>query len=179
MSTRIYNAYLYYSTLLNLQKLLMRIRAERMEYWLGKISESEFREYSNRHVDPVLSLSTREIIVDVDREAAVIYPFPEFGKNKFLVQFFGERPLLDRARRTRSLSDFHYQNQSDPPKNVDSKEWEQREKIWNRIFDRSRCLSPVQAGFTFVISSMKSVFLEHLNRRDRQRQKGVKGKESL
>lgn len=173
MSTKIYNAYLYKGTLLNLQNILMRVRNARTEYWLGKFGEHELRSYYSRHTSP-LSPLLKEKCDDVDREAAVIYPIlhpdDDSARNAMLVQFFGEHSLQKRVRKIQSFYDFHYQNQTDPPDDIYPKSWEKRGKIWDRIFDRPGCRTPAQAGFTFSICSMEELHLAYLIRRDRQRE---------
>jgi hypothetical protein len=43
----------------------------------------------------------------------------------------GMNGALDFLKRDPRLVDYHYQNQTDPPKDVPKKEWELREKIWH------------------------------------------------
>jgi hypothetical protein len=59
--------------------------------------------------------------------SAVIYLY----KGRIFVQFFG----LPRRFKIpmRGLKDFHYQNQTDEPKDVTRKEWAERKRIWNAM----------------------------------------------
>lgn len=47
------------------------------------------------------------------------------------------------------IEEYHYQNQTDQPEDIDDAEWSSRSEVWNNIFDRY--VSPAEAGFVYEI----------------------------
>lgn len=47
------------------------------------------------------------------------------------------------------IEEYHYQNQTDKPEDIDDEEWDERSDIWNEIFDKY--VAPSDAGFTYEI----------------------------
>lgn len=50
----------------------------------------------------------------------------------------GMKGALDFLKKDSRLVDFHYQNQTDRPKNISNKEWDHRAKIWNGMMEASQ-----------------------------------------
>jgi hypothetical protein len=82
-------------------------------------------------------------------------------EEKIIVQFFGIYPhwldkycflqksvkLLNSYVRRKKLVDFHYQNQTDKPSRISNKAWDEREKIWDEIFNEYTTFA--NAGFSY------------------------------
>ena len=47
------------------------------------------------------------------------------------------------------IDEYHYQNQTDKPEDIDDEEWDARSDVWNEIFDKY--VAPSDAGFTYDI----------------------------
>src|SRR6266576_1987819 len=56
-----------------------------------------------------------------------------FYKNAIYVQFFGVDWKL--IKHNKYLKDAHYQNQTDQPEGISDKEWKERERVIDGIFD--------------------------------------------
>jgi hypothetical protein len=60
------------------------------------------------------------------------------------------------------VDDFHYQNQTDQPEDINDEEWSEREQIWNDIFDEY--FTPGEAGPTYeIVKSDDFNDIEHDN----------------
>ena len=60
------------------------------------------------------------------------------------------------------VDDFHYQNQTDQPEDINDEEWSEREQIWNDIFDEY--FTPGEAGPTYeIVKSDDFTDIEHDN----------------
>ena len=56
----------------------------------------------------------------------------------------GNRDLLNEF-----VDEYHYQNQTDQPEDIDDEEWDERRSIWDEIFDKY--FTPGEAGFVYEI----------------------------
>ena len=57
----------------------------------------------------------------------------QFEKKLYIIPYCDMRmkKVLDFLRRDRRLEDYHYQNQTDKPKRISNKAWEERARVWN------------------------------------------------
>jgi hypothetical protein len=87
----------------------------------------------NGYRDNVRRPEREEYSLDV---TLAIYPFDgEYYLRTFWegISVLGE--VFDFVAKMPELEDFHYQNQTDPPEEVSSEDWEKRERVWNAIID--------------------------------------------
>lgn len=54
------------------------------------------------------------------------------------------------------ISDFHFQNQTDPPEKVSDRDWKERSRVWNSIFNS--CSVPAYLGFNREIVENRFYF---------------------
>lgn len=78
-------------------------------------------------------------------------------KGQFYLRAFHDhasilRGVTDSLAKHRGLTDFHFQNSSDKPRNVTRKAWDERERIWNEMCDAAA----VPHGVDLVICSWDS-----------------------
>lgn len=72
----------------------------------------------------------------------------------YFIQFFGvDRKLYETNVK---LTDFHYQNQVDRDESISDEDWEEREKVWDEIFEESN--APSAAGLAIEINSDASLW---------------------
>lgn len=156
MSTKIFNAYKFEGTLLELQAELLKVRKENyalrykdMEAWLKAVMNKQTEKISiTQHRFDFSQLlktarqSTQKEFFDFSTEA-VIYPIEE---RLFLVQFFR---LPGEVAIPSSFKDYHYQNQTDQPEDISDEDWQCRETLWDSIFDTYN--TPAEAGFMYEI----------------------------
>lgn len=71
-----------------------------------------------------------------------IYPI---SSNKTLGQFFCLHHYEEHIRQAPWFIEYHYQNQCDKPEEISARQWSQRQKDWNVVFDESWI--PTSAGF--------------------------------
>jgi hypothetical protein len=180
MSTKIYNAYLFHGNLVQLQKSLEQIKKqwekEQVQLWCkaftGMTTDKQVGDWLVKHSTIILPERLQERFIDATRvwtgissldpfieachdcpvniapwgcdASAIVYPF----KSKLIVQFFGINP------KSRLYKDFYYQNQTDHPSRISEQEWNQREKIWEKIFSNDS--SPADTGFVYEIYNTMS-----------------------
>ena len=51
--------------------------------------------------------------------------------------------------------EYHYQNQTDQPDDIDDEEWSERRDVWDEIFDKYTC--PSDAGFIYEIVTSSDI----------------------
>ncbi len=158
MSTKIYNAYEYrpdgkaptLTSLVRLNGLLLRFRAVCLKFrsTTGYLSGDPSMRL------PMLSVMDRHghHARELTDDAVVYLGIP----NRIFVQFFAGNILNPAIKRTRSLVDFHYQDQADQARNVSRAAWEERRQVWDRILGKPDGI-PAVGGFTFHLSSIDLV----------------------
>jgi len=84
----------------------------------------------------------RDPLVDFEAEIA-IFPF----ENSFYGIYYSEqKEFYDNLIKQEKVSEFSYFNNTDRPKHIKAKEWKDRERIWDAIFEGNSL--PCEAGFT-------------------------------
>jgi hypothetical protein len=106
----------------------------------AKTSMKEELPFRMMHARETLRTGFKKNSTEMERDtysldvAVAIYPY----RGRTYLRTFAE-PIsvvgrcLDFVREMPELEDFHYQNQTDPPKEVSSKEWAQRRRVWDGI----------------------------------------------
>lgn len=195
MSTKIYNAFLYKGSIDKLMAYIQKYRKTWQEYQINKfvkiLSDVADRTKSNLFVDGKLSFDRLEDAIRKDSEkdyktwgdifdvtaSIAVY----FHKGKIYYQTFLNDQKAPAFKPTGSV-EYHYQNQSDPyfafkkcsPEKMKSleKDWKERAKVWNAIFDKHH--SPSEAGLIHeFVNSMEyfTIALEvtrRINKMDKQ-----------
>ena len=84
--------------------------------------------------------------------SAVFFPM----KDKVLAIFYGDnKEMLDIWEK--NVEDYHYQDQSDRPEDVDAKGWKARKSDWDEVLLNGNGI-PSQNGFTFKFTSNDDIF---------------------
>lgn len=156
MSTKIYDAYRYEGEWKHLFGDLTLVRDLYRADTKLKILQTFNRIYEEKGdfssaIDEAVGLLTNGI-KGVDLTASVsVYTY--YGR--IYIQTFGLsighlNPIA------RKLSDYHYQNQTDRPRNITESHWKDRKNVWmNKIFkDYS---TPKMAGFIFEILDAEEI----------------------
>lgn len=76
-----------------------------------------------------------------------------FHKGQIYTQFFWTGPLTLSDR----FTDFHYQNQTDPPDDIAYEEYEQRRIIWDEILERSGGI-PAYCGLVYDCANREKLW---------------------
>ena len=158
MSTKIYNAYEFTpgpANLARLHKCLLRLRKVCIERHMAEGILASVRPSMARAIlnNAGEASSLRS---DVTDDAVVYLTIP----GRVFVQFFCGRLIEDKIRSNRDFKDFHYQDQTDPPRHVSKKAYDAREKVWDAIMLRSDA-TPAIAGYTFSLCSVP-LLMQHL-----------------
>lgn len=156
MSTKIYHAYEWHGDLLALHRLLLRLRSKRLT-----VHSQGYESAEDAYLELIRSGANQDAIREVT-DSAVIYTHPD-DSDRLFVQFFMGHVQPPKHR---LLKDFHYQNQTDPPEDVPKREWEARQRTWDRIFKHTDI--PGEAGFAFELSTPRMVWT-HLLRKQNSR----------
>lgn len=87
-----------------------------------------------------------------DLECSVsLYPVKN---GKILCQFFEQGNIPDYKKlwiKQDYVQEYHYQNSTDRPDEIEARAWKTREKLWNEALSRSS--RPVDSGPTFILAS--------------------------
>ena len=165
MSTKIYDAYVYSGSLESLMRRFEAYRRAAIDVYAAYAAD-QLREAGivggpeiTSVVRSVLSSSTimetvkfpsgRQTVLVTPTSSAVVY----FVRGKTLVQFFGvpldlqtgTAPKFELPKRY--FRDAHYQNSTDKPRAVSAREWNERKRVWSRVFKDT--LVPSEAGLVF------------------------------
>lgn len=166
MSTKIYDAYITEAPLHTIWTAVKALAADLRSQWRGEIGghfhgvvprvrlAAEATGCDLRH-----AIAVGQCILRGERgynpvSSVMIYAHPDGGT---VVQFFGiergSEKLLRKAVKKIGARDYHYQNQSDRPRNVSAKEWKMREAAWDIILPDAGI--PDENGFAFDLVSKK------------------------
>jgi hypothetical protein len=159
MSTKIYNAYEWKGSihaLLNFlngrrEDYIQRIRVKvSTEYRVCKLREETQNPWDfNKDVEKLIlsvidSGGWDKLHVLAD---AVIY----FYKGRIFLTFHGfDDPTFEKTLKHRNLKNFEYTNQTDCPQNIDEKDWNERGKIWDKIFKNHSQFKKAGLVFPFL-----------------------------
>lgn len=93
--------------------------------------------------------SSRSESFGLDFSSSIIF----FNKNKKIIGYYiaEDKLLIGSILKDRQVSDYHYQNSTDRPKEISQKEWNQRKTIWNSID------IPRKEGLSFQFTSYKDL----------------------
>lgn len=155
MSMKIYGAYEWLGSLDSLIRRLVWVRARHKESALSRLLASlrpdSFYGRSTEYqmvLEKTLRSNRHEFLDDRFGEvpnvaaSAVVYPFA----GRLLVQFFG---VSEQLARHSKMSDYHWQNSTDCPDGIIRKAWDERGRVWNRIFKLDG--RPSRCGLVFEI----------------------------
>lgn len=174
MSTKIYNAYEYKKDIHQLFTDLKYIREEYLEY-VRKLLTAGKKTWGDKLRDEVMrqmSLQFPSLMDDYAFQCDNVVIYLE--QERIFFQTFGELDGLKRQGVLRRLADwlegvrvrdYHYQNQADPwycfedlskkELREAEKDYEEREKIWDSIFEGNR--TPSMAGLSFNFATQQEV----------------------
>jgi hypothetical protein len=146
MSTKIYDAYKWSGT--SMEELLSKLKTMRdlyLEYIAARIvpwsKNSEFIAF----MDLIQDETTKGLNSPLNIEASVVvYPF----NSEIYIQFFGVPKLVFTPIFGDSISDYHYQDQSDQPEDISDGDWEARKELWDKILDWN---APSVSGFSYTL----------------------------
>ena len=138
------------------EKLVSKLYAQLATDFVDRVAvglQKPFKESILSHVGAEVDDRVRKIKTSgyrdplVDFEASVVF-IP--AKDKTLALFFGEqKEYLKKWESLSDVKDYHYQNQTDPPKNISAREWRQREEDWETALPGVGI--PALSGFTAQI----------------------------
>jgi hypothetical protein len=165
MSTKIFNAYKYNGSLIDLIIELKKIRSLHIEKSKGLVLRTATQLRKNhknkdnkvRFINDIVSLiklgrnsiSYKIDAIEIDADAAI---FP-LGDREFLVQFFRVNHDIEIKE---PFIDYHYQNQTDQPEEISDEEWETRKEVWDKVFKDD--WTPAGAGVVFEICGASQDF---------------------
>jgi hypothetical protein len=146
---KLYNEYCF-QTLLNLQErqvetLLSSMWKNRKD--LEKILKKPLKELESYPLSELLEkIKTVGFHSPINFSASVVV---YYHRNRFFIQFFGLdyinkiKLAIQNLIKNETFKDYHYQNQTDQPKDISDKEWNERRKTWDIIFKNSDKFSSV------------------------------------
>ena len=145
MSTKIYYAYKYNGSLEELLSELKEIRRFYYKELLSYINNYELEKLKGREkinkVGEVVDMIVKEYGGNI-----VIYSL----NSQLYCQFFCPMEIIQKVKGLSSkFEDYHYQNQTDRLSKIKVKDWKERERIWDKIFDDTSI--PALDGLTFEI----------------------------
>jgi len=171
MSTRIYNAYKFDGTIDALMGLLQETRKLYVEC-MGRALYGLRREEVRypRFLDKVqeemrcgfrspLNIAAACSVCFHEGAIYVVFHGVDFGLAEYLnvkkLGMGGALPLLAREVDAklvddRRFSDFHYQDQSDPPEDIPEDAFSERGRIWDAIMGDERCFNRIALQFDFM-----------------------------
>lgn len=162
MSTKIYSAYKYNGDIEQLKADLKQIRKEYFDKTYSSLKDIFLKSYDpKKDEDRVKTIfdfqklieeaMSKGYVSELSPEAnAVVY----FQEGKIYVQFFIGR-WDEPENLPERFVDYHYQNQTDQPEEINDEEWEEREETWDKILEEEDI--PSLAGFTYEIFSKPHV----------------------
>lgn len=186
MSIKIYDAYEFKGPQEELLQFCKEVRLQWVEYFVGERIEP-FNK-NNDDIEAILNRVREETnkkhnyIIDIFDFKGQIVVYPH--KERLFLQFFIDQAFLRKIVEPMIESDtrfidYHYQDQSDPwycfgeisASKLESeleeaeKDWKEREKIWNDIFEEYAGGYPISmfsgvpasSGFTYSIGSASDV----------------------
>lgn len=174
MSTKIYNAYYTTLNLENLLKKLIKLSPEfqeiKSDIYQQQLLNSVITEidkttyYKNKLVEqyPVLwqqaekykeqrkKWQAKEIDIENYSCSCIVYPL---SANKTLILLFSRVPkMAEKFSKLSFLKNYEYFNNTDKPKNVTKKDWEQRLKDWDKVLGGDGYGVPLFCGYQFTLS---------------------------
>jgi hypothetical protein len=156
MSTKIYDAYVVEG--MTIDQLLDHLVKFRKTYIKDSIDflESVLKDDKDlnfgRLTELLISVMRGGSHNPLNMESSIlIVPY----KGKLYIKFFVDRHMLhtgafEKLVNKKYFKDFHYQNQTDRPKEVNSKEWEKRRRIWDGIMKRGITFAEVGLIFKLI-----------------------------
>lgn len=150
MSTKIYNAYHYVEDMASLMKWLFKLRnrhvkntLELMRRLFSGAEPKDFgyiakliRDAGANHENSDLNIAA----------SAVVFP-DSMGRSSYVVFFGLDSKMLPKKH---PFYDFHYQNSTDKPDNVEEDEWDHRRKVWTRLTKNGSTFSECGLVFSLV-----------------------------
>lgn len=128
--------YLFDSYTLGILNEELKTKVENNGCW--EIASKELKERHNK----VKYSRERDPDIDFSFEISILPLY----RDKILGIYYCENDSLIKAWKSQFyIFDYHYQNQTDCPKNISSDEWEQRRKDWDKIFSNTN--TPSMCGF--------------------------------
>lgn len=161
MSTKIYDAYVVEGLdFEELHKHLCKFRKFYIQECINLLTSvlkpgmSNFGELA----ELLLSLMRRHANIPLNFESCIIViPY----RGKIYLKFFCDWHIFNsrvfKKFFGKHFKDFHYQDQADRPKDIDSKVWKARRGVWNAVMRRG---GPTftEMGFTFLLVDESIIF---------------------
>lgn len=196
MSTKIYNAYKFNGSIEDLMSVLKDYRKKWMEihldYYYDRtklLDKDQFAEFSKNFEDSIKKEHKTWLDDAIDGSCVVI---PH--KSLLYVIFYATASVDIEGKKAvdpdkdERFQDYHYQNQSDAWYEYDDegggeklnkeerkaaeKDWEEREVVWEEIFNES--WTPSEVGFVYEFAGTKDVWKFLLELRKMRRNKDGK-----
>lgn len=107
---------------------------------------NEIHDKNERSVKDEVILRGLRSSLDLSSDC-VVFPM---GKRKTLILFYCENNELTAIwKRLRFIKEYHYQNQTDKPRGISEKKWEQRKRDWDKALGYD---VPVNRGYCFTFT---------------------------
>jgi hypothetical protein len=162
MSTKIYNAYVTHLSLNELLPKFIKITSEIKELCINRFLEDVYElavySFDRDHKKKTFEEIKEFHFKDYYKESFInygltvlLYPY----KDATYMMFFGQVKFLEKFKNKLKLKDFHYQDQTDKPKNISEKNWENRIKIWDKILGGDGYGKPIDHGYQFTFAEKK------------------------
>lgn len=75
-----------------------------------------------------------------------------YNDNRFYLKFYCEsKRVVEYINSLKEIEDYSYWNNSDAPDNVSEEEWDEREKTWDKIFEKCIYEIPCTGGYTIEV----------------------------
>lgn len=138
-------------------------------YFVNKESNSLFWG-----IDKFLRSKMDHIKVSQHRDPAYDYEFSisihPHKNGSTLLMLFTERSELTKAfNKMKEVEEYHYQDQSDKPKNISDKKWEKRGNEWNDVLDGNGYGIPSECGFIYTPYSDVSRCIFGLDKKEKNK----------
>ena len=144
MSTKIFYAYKYNGLLEELLSDLKKVRKEYYDIVFAEMNHGIWLIKDNKEKYKRVKEIQEFVLRELSGEVAIY-----LCETYFYCQFFCAPHILNQIKLSDKFIDFHYQNQTDRPSKIKVKEWKERERIWDKIFDDTSI--PALDGLTFEI----------------------------
>lgn len=107
---------------------------------------NETHDINERSVKDEVVLRGEKSHLDLSSDC-VVFPM---GKRKTLILFYCENKELTAIwERLRFIKEYHYQNQTDKPRGISEKNWDQRKRDWDKALGYD---VPINRGYCFTFT---------------------------
>jgi hypothetical protein len=172
MSIKIYNGYIINiedKSLLGIQKFCKRIKPDferkknelvnsTMAYLItDKIDSASLKKIRTQNIfyETIEELNSR-IKINYNNFSSEIILIPV--AEKILALFYGDIEFEDIWKSINEVEDYHYQNSTDQPEEINNFEWEIRKKDWELALPGNGI--PIENGFSFSLTDNKILYIK-------------------